>query len=389
MNKDFVIPSALQICMDDIGWFRGHDMRHIGQPSSTGMPRKHHPLDYKIVNEVGKAIGMKVMCPLVVGEWDKDNLLRDEIGTTYEPHTWDRASKIDMTTAQKCFEEIENSDYIEFALHGVMHGNYDANGGQITEMEYFGYTSENDKTLKTLSEEEILRRIDIFERVYNSWGFTKKIHSYAAPNGIPSGIDWDDLEPMVKAFNKKGIKYWTNYWKGKELSVKYLDNILYVIKNNNVMIPWNAYDIDPAYVRDFLKDEDTHFGTVLGMHWPNFLKFNPENNMQTLPLWVDYFKRQSEIFGLMISKDIAFSCNQYIYKDLAKTDFVDNKIKIDVAPVYEQPSLVPNGEFYISIKNNKTPVKSNGCTFELYEKHADFSTYKIKHTDKQMEITVK
>ncbi|MBR5314967.1 MAG: hypothetical protein IKU45_06110, partial [Clostridia bacterium] len=73
--KNFaIIPNAVQITMDDIGWFIGHDNRAKNEPSRTGIPRQHHPLDYRAVNEIGKAIGMKIMCPLVIGEWDKNNL---------------------------------------------------------------------------------------------------------------------------------------------------------------------------------------------------------------------------------------------------------------------------------------------------------------------------
>ena len=326
------------------------------------------------------------MCPLVVAEWDKDNLLTHEIGTTFEPHTWDRASKIDMKLAEACFEEIEKSDYIEFALHGVLHGNYDENGNQITEMEYFEHHSPDDKRLYCMPEEEILRRIDLFYKIYNSWGFTKKIRSYAAPNGFPSGVEFDDLQPMISAFNKHGIRYWANYWKGKEINGKYLDGILYMIKSNAVMIPWNAYDFDPAYLRDFVVEGDTQVDSVLGMHWPNFLKFQPENNMSVVPKWVAYFKKQAEIFGVMISKDIAFSGNQHIYRDLAKITYGEKSISINLEDVFNQKSLIPDNEFYISVKNGLYPISGKGCTFEEYEKHNEFTTYKISHTARQIEI---
>lgn len=388
MKSKVVIPAALQICMDDIGWHIGHDQRHIGRPSRTGIPRHHSPLDYIAVNEVGKAVGMKIMCPLCIGEWDKDNILTHEVGTTYEPHTWDRASKINYKVAEQCFEAAESSEYIEYALHGILHGNYDENGGQITELEYFEHHSPDDPQLYCMNENEILRRIDIFERIYDSWGFKKKIRSYAAPNGIPTNLTFDDLSPMVSAFNKKEIFYWTNYWLGKEMTGKFLDGVLYTTKSTDLIIPWNAYDYDPTYLADFAKEGDTKVFSVLGMHWPNFLKFNPENNEKATSLWIDYLKKQSEIFGLMISKDIAFSGNQYIYKELSTIAFGEKQVNIDVSPVFEQKSLIPDGEFYISLKNDVKPIKSDGCTFEMHEKHNDFVTYKITHNQKQMTIFV-
>ena len=76
MKKSIVLPSAIQICVDDVGWFLGSDDRYLGRPSRTGMTRRHVPEDYIALNEVGKAIGQKLICALVLGEWDKDNILR-------------------------------------------------------------------------------------------------------------------------------------------------------------------------------------------------------------------------------------------------------------------------------------------------------------------------
>lgn len=383
MKDFFAVPNALQICMDDIGWFVGHDKRAIGLPSSTGMPRKHHPLDYKVVNEIGKAIGMKIMCPLVIGEWDKDNLLTKEVGITYQPYTWDRASKIDMNLAQSLFEEIENSDYIEIALHGLLHGNYDEKGKQINELEYFD-TDANTKIRTCQTEELINHKFDLFFKIYESWNFTKKIRSFAEPGEPPKYVTKDDVLPLANALKKRNINYWTNYWIKDTV---YFDSILYIAKSSNLILPWNAYDIDPAYIRDFTIFEDPKDYTILGMHWTNFLRFNPENNLDVVSMWVQYFKKQSEIFGLMISKDIAFAGNQRIYRELSETKFENNTLSIDVSKVYEQPSIVPFGEFYLSIMNEKTPKSSVGCEFEVYEKHNNFITYKIKHTSKILNIT--
>ena len=117
MNKSVILPTALQVCVDDVGWFIGSDDRYLSKPSRTGMTRRHAPEDYIVLNEIGKAIGQKIMCPLVLAEWDKDNILRGEVGIVFDPDKWDRASQIDMNLAKKCFEAAENSEYIEYAFH--------------------------------------------------------------------------------------------------------------------------------------------------------------------------------------------------------------------------------------------------------------------------------
>ncbi len=71
---NLTLPLATHIRIDDVAWFDGYDRRTSGRPSSTGIPRIHHPLDVRVVNEIGKALNTHIHCNLVIGEWDKYNL---------------------------------------------------------------------------------------------------------------------------------------------------------------------------------------------------------------------------------------------------------------------------------------------------------------------------
>lgn len=388
MKNSVILPAALQLCIDDLGWHNGTDARHIGQPSRTGMPRKHLPEDYTIINELGKALNMIILCPICLAEWDKNNILRDEIGTTFEPHTWNRAATIDLELTNRMFEVMENSDYIEYSIHGNLHGNYAADGSQITEMEYFHYKSPDDSQLSTQSEEEILHRLKLYFEIYNDWGFKKEIRSFVAPNGIPIHLTADDLQPLASALKKYGVKYWTSRWKKTVCDTEFFDGIIYMEKNKKFGVPWNAYDYDPAFLFNFAEEGDETVGDVMGMHWPNFLRYNYQHNMECLEPWVKYFKKQAEIFGLMLSKDIAFSSKQHVYRRFSKLSFEENKIIIDLTDVLNKPTDLLENEFYISFKNNVTPIQCDGGIFELYETHNNFKTFKITHTSDIVQITV-
>lgn len=388
MKDSVKLPSAMILCVDDLGWHRGADMRYCGQPSRTGMPRKHRPADYKVINEIGKAINMKILCPICLAEWDKDNILTNEIGITFEPHSWDRASKIEYDLAQEMFEEAEKSEYIEYSLHGNLHGNYDKDGKQITEMEYFEYKTPQDKYLSTMSEEEILRRIDLFFRIYDSWGFKKKIRSFVAPNGIPENLTNEDLLPLASALKKRGITYWTSRWKKTVSDTVFFDGITYMEKNVKFGVQWNAYDFDPKYMKPFAQEDDEIIGDVLGMHWPNFLRFNAERNVERVSEWAEYFKNQAEVFGLMLARDIAFSTSQHVYKNFSKITFDKQKVIIDISEALEKNTGCLSGEFFISFKNGITPKACQNGEIELYETHKNFKTYKIRHTSNIVEIEI-
>ena len=59
--KEYIIPNALQIVIDDLGWFNGKDDRENHGPSCTAMPRNHVAEDYLAVNELGRALGTPVV----------------------------------------------------------------------------------------------------------------------------------------------------------------------------------------------------------------------------------------------------------------------------------------------------------------------------------------
>ncbi|MBR5315033.1 MAG: hypothetical protein IKU45_06450 [Clostridia bacterium] len=56
MKDSVIIPSAMILCVDDLGWHSGSDMRHRGQPSRTGMPRKHLPADYIAITSLARLL---------------------------------------------------------------------------------------------------------------------------------------------------------------------------------------------------------------------------------------------------------------------------------------------------------------------------------------------
>ena len=88
MERKVVIPAALILDLDDVMWHDGRDLRYIGQASRSEFPRHHVPEDYKIIDQLGRALNMKIICPICLGDWDKDNCLRGVVGVTHNPKGW-------------------------------------------------------------------------------------------------------------------------------------------------------------------------------------------------------------------------------------------------------------------------------------------------------------
>ena len=128
LKEGIVIPYSVVFELDDVGWHDGRDLRLRGMASRSGIPRDHAIEDYEVLDLIGKRTGNKTTVAIPLGDWDKDNLLRGEVGITHDPYGWDRASTIDLDYTRKCMEALEGSEYLEYAYHGLLHGVYEADG---------------------------------------------------------------------------------------------------------------------------------------------------------------------------------------------------------------------------------------------------------------------
>ena len=388
LNK-IKIPVAIQITIDDLGWHDGRDYTNIGKASRSGIPRDHVLSDYQFMNELGRALNQKILGKLCLADWDKDNLLRGEIGITDDPINWDRAHTIDMDYAKACFEEMEKSEYLEYCVHSIMHGRYDETGHVITEKELF--EKQEGGGWLPISNEELDRRLDLFFKIYNSWGFKQKLKVYGAPCGAPEQLSGVQLAGLNAVLYKYGIRYFRTHWAyfhSYEENVSF--PVKYIASNRRLAIamPWDKYDVDVKSLPDAYRPDEKNIWGLIALHWTNFLRLDPEENFKYLPDWIDFFNRQSEYFGAMISRDFEFSAIQQFYYHFAKVDFADGAYTIDLSYLLAQNFDDIKREFYISLKNDVTPKSCEGGEVTLYEEKRDFKTYKVTYTDDKVRITV-
>jgi len=361
----------MQMVIDDIGWMIGRDMRWEEEPSRTGMPRRHVLKDYVAINELGRAIGMKLKCPLVLGEWDKDNLLRNVPHSSKFGDKWDSSLYLDKDEAARCRDYINTAEYIEIALHGLLHDVWNE-GKLVGGSEYFFPEGFVKGAPEPLAPKGIIRQhLEAFMDIYRSWGFTKPIRSFVSPGGVGTGQSWK-TGGLAEILADYGIKYWCNF----EVGGSYVLNDIIVNDKTIMFSPWESYDLDP----DALPDVPLEKIGIIGSHWPNYLRFNPDRNLDNLDAWARYFERQSERFGIILSKDIAFASYQQLYKYHAKMGLCGDNCTIDLTHADAQGAPDPLQPLYISVKNDLVPQIGSGGTLTVYETHRDFTNYRINRS---------
>lgn len=393
MDESVRIPVGCVLQLDDVGWDNGRDLRTIGQASRSGIPRFHTKEDYELLHEIGKAINSKVLVALCLGDWDRDNILRGVVGATHDPWNWDRASEIDIEKFTGYRDILENSDFVEYTIHGLLHGNYDVHGRLISESEGFVVKRFSDTHWykKLVSDDYFNEHLDLFMKIYNRWGFTQRITTYIAPCGM-IGITEEDVDHITKILYDRGIRYWTNTGFPFDAPLKVYNGVACVKQNTDVLVsyhaPWEGYDIDPTTFPQFYQEEKKNNAALLALHWTNILRFNPKKNFEQVEPWANYFKEQNEVFGYMTARDFEASVNQLFYFWFADLKVENNKCIIDLAPVMHERLDCHQNFFYISFQKGTVPANCRGGIITLHERHRDFDTYKIEHTENRVEINL-
>ena len=375
--KNITIPVAIQIGLDDVAWDLGNDMRLTGGQSRTGIPRYHTIEDYEAVEALGEAFNQKILCHICMMDWDKNNLLRGQKGITHNPDGWDRAGEIDIKKMEGFAAFMKNSKYMELALHGVSHGAYTDEGKRIHESEFFRAKELYglDRSLP-LEKWDFDRRMTLFFEIYNSWDFGQKIRTFDAPGGT-CGTATEDLRPLAKWLKEWGIEYWFDSFCDLQPPMFALEGLpcLHASYKYPKSPKWNVYDFDPLDMLPPFHTEGEPKMAGHGYHWPNILRYNPKKNPESVALWIEFYKRESEKFGTMMSRDIAFATAQGFYHFFAKVETAEGGYKIDLSEATKLTGKRP--PLYISLKNGIEPKGAIGASVSLYETKKAFKTYEI------------
>ena len=371
--NNFIIPNALQIVIDDLGWMNSKDDRENKGPSRTAMPRNHVAEDYIAINELGKALGMRINCAFVIGERDPDNRLKKLPHFSKYGVAWDNAKYLDREELKRIVEVVNESEYIDISLHGLMHGYY-MDGVDNWDASDFFYLK--NKVKFQIPESELRARLDAFFGLLEYHGVKKEINSY-----VPSSALYI-FNSMSKILPEYGIKYvlqpfiYTDFYEKDTFLVTIENGIITTDRNHFIENHTSADNILPW-------DEcESDFGAlpkskcVIGTHFPNYLHRDPKRNGELTAAIATYVKSCADDFGSMMSRDLGFYSTQALYKRFAKTEEKNGIFTIDVSAV---PTPIGNlGTFYVSAK---TPIENcTGAEIALYETKATHYTYELKPT---------
>lgn len=70
------------LVVEDVGWWQGEDGSAHNEPYRNGFTRRHCLQDYRLFVRLARRLKMRIAIGMVLGEWDRHNLLKDVVGAT-------------------------------------------------------------------------------------------------------------------------------------------------------------------------------------------------------------------------------------------------------------------------------------------------------------------
>ena len=276
-NGRLTIPESFIIIVDDVGWFLPHNKRIFVECTGDERIQRERPYcleDYRSLVEIGRALDMRILCGVNIGEWDRDRTIASVPNASALGKDW---TNEEVLEDPELMDEIrdyinENSDYIEFAVHGLNHMYWTDDGKRIA-AEY--YHDENG-VFTMLPPDSMRKHLDAWFHIYESNGFTARVDKF-----IPCCFryKYSDSDREISYFLKDyGIKYVSTpfgslkYDTETKPAMACIENGILTTDRTKDLVHWSVIDA-PA--------PDTLKPSAFGAHWPAFIALDPKDNEKT------------------------------------------------------------------------------------------------------------
>lgn len=313
------LPLALQIVIDDVGWWCGEDTHAANGPYRSGNPRPHLPTDYQAIVDLGRRLNMRPQAAIILGEWDRTNFLRDLPSSQWQGAAWDNSQWVGPWLDEAAEIITGNPDHFELTLHGVGHEYW--TDGVMSRAEW------HDREGQMRPREQVERHLDAFAELLAQNGLGAFPESF-----VPAAFlhRFGSEAGLASLLAPRGIKYFSTPYGGmfrdrdtEEVDFGVDHGVLTLdrgrdLNNWNVVAPEVAGDVE---------------GAIVGMHWPNVLHPDAARNGEVVERWVQvlepYHRRPDRILG----RDTAEAFSQLVYHRWGSLTVEGNTVQVDLRRV--------------------------------------------------------
>ena len=337
------IPLPIQVVIDDVGWWSGKDGSLSQEPYRTGINRNHVIADYKAIIDLGKALGIRPQAATVLGEWDRENILRNVPHSTWMGEKWDNSKWVGPWLEETADLITTNPAHYEITVHVLGHEWW--TNGKFTRAEWA-----DDKGI--MRPKEILEQhLDAYAAIMfqNKLGELPKSfvpNAFKHSFGITEGNDISLAgllkkrgftyinTPFESMFNKEAAHY--NFFG--------VDSGIMTVDRGSDIFDWNVIGVKPEGIIN---------GPTCGLHWPNLLHEDPERNPETVQAWIELLAPYDKKQETLLAKNSLFFQKQLAHHIASKIEVKDGAVNMDFSDTLKLGTVLPNNELTVKISSDK------------------------------------
>jgi hypothetical protein len=305
------------LVVEDVGWWQATDGSADQQPFRTGFTRRHCLDDYRALDRLGKKLHMRIALGMVLGEWDRTNILKDIVGATWLGSSWDNRINQGKWLDETARYLNDHRDTLEIAMHGLCHefwqnglmerSEFHDSNGAMRSAEIIRSHLEAFGTLLTHNNLPAQPRLFIPPALYHSFGNGKKsmqalLHEYGFHYVV---TDFSRARQYAPPLHEKIT------W---ECGVGLLDR-------GTSPVAWNQSASCPAW--DFNN-------SILPLHWSNLLHPDPAKNNAVIDRWADFLLAATTRVDCLLAENIDCCWQQTAVCRLAAMQVDNQQVLLDL-----------------------------------------------------------
>jgi len=343
MAFDATIPMAIQLVIEDVGWWEKSHPLGPNSPFRSGLKRRHHPSDYLALVHLARQLNMRPLIAFVACEWDRTNLLKKIPSATWMGADWDNRHNVGPWLDQAAQTLNDNRGLLEIGLHGVGHEFWDQGRRSRTE---FHNTQGEMRPMAVIK-----AHLDAFDRILEQNGLGPLPQAF-----VPPGLNHSfggGKRGIHGILNNHGIRYvTTDLTKAKMIHPRQHPLMAWeagvlIIERGIAPVPWHVIAAQPQFAFDH---------PLLCLHWANLLDEDIQRSLDVVQRWVDFIKTGIDPMQQMLAPDTATCWTQFAYRTLSQIRQTGDGITIDIGPLQDLPQRTLKGHFLLKISHSGGPI---------------------------------
>jgi len=396
MGMQVAIPRAVQLVLDDVGWREGWRLDGTGGPFRAGIDRLLDVRDYEAIADIGEAVGTRPTAAMILCEWDRENVCARHPTSTQSGAAWDNSARAGPWSEEAADVFLRRAQHIELALHGVGHEHWE--DGVPTRAESYGA-----KGVKR-DWAGLRGHLDCFRAILDQHGLGPEAGHRFPIHCVPAAFCylWDENDPTDTGalMAAAGVELISTPFSSGGFHRRTpllapdggVDHGLLVIDRGNTGVPWYALDSVPSDVGGGISGTDSHdttrgvsprnrgtvrFWSICGIHWPNILREDPEENHIAVRRWIDYLRAVAEQPGVMLAANVRECFAQWAYHAFGRVEPTEGGFVLDTTAVPDALlDVVGDMPVVIEIASADEPVSvSSNALRPVWYRHQDATAY--------------